>query len=60
MFGKLEALASPFFSRVGFVTDLDVVRLVRSTEIEVQQIIDCNLFNLHKIILGHKPKTIPA
>ena len=39
------------------MTDLDVVGLVRSTEIEVQQIIDCNLFNLHKIILGHKPKT---
>ncbi len=39
------------------MTDLDVVGLVRSTEIEVQQIIDCNLFNLHKIILGNKPKT---
>ncbi len=58
LFGKLGAVASPFFARVGFVTDLDVVRLVRSTEIEVQQVIDCNYFNLHKVILGHKP--IPA
>lgn len=58
LFGKLGAMASPFFARVGFVTDLDVVRLVRSTEIEVQRVIDCNFFNLHKVILGHKP--IPA
>jgi phosphatidylethanolamine/phosphatidyl-N-methylethanolamine N-methyltransferase len=53
--GKLETLTSPFFAKIGFVTDLDVVSLVKSTEIEVHQIINCNLFNLHKIILGQKP-----
>jgi phosphatidylethanolamine/phosphatidyl-N-methylethanolamine N-methyltransferase len=55
LLGKFEALASPFFAKIGFVTDLDVVSLVKSTEIEIQKIIRCNLFNLHKIILGHKP-----
>jgi phosphatidylethanolamine/phosphatidyl-N-methylethanolamine N-methyltransferase len=60
LFGKLGAIASPFFARVGFVTDLDVVSLVRSTEIEVQQVIDCNFFNLHKVILGQKPMPHPA
>jgi len=58
--GKLGAFASPFFARVGFVTDLDVVSLVRSTEIEVQQVIDCNFFNLHKVILGQKPLPHPV
>jgi phosphatidylethanolamine/phosphatidyl-N-methylethanolamine N-methyltransferase len=54
LLGKVESLASPFFSRIGFVTDLDVVALIKSTEIEIQRIINCNLFNLHKIILGQK------
>jgi phosphatidylethanolamine/phosphatidyl-N-methylethanolamine N-methyltransferase len=56
LFGKLGAVASPFFARIGFVTDLDVVDLVKHTDIEVRQIIDCNYFNLHKVILGHKPR----
>lgn len=55
MLGKIESITSPFFARIGFVTDLDVVSLVKSTEIEIQNIIKCNLFNLHKIILGQKP-----
>ncbi|MEW6185609.1 MAG: class I SAM-dependent methyltransferase [Thermodesulfobacteriota bacterium] len=55
LLGKLETIASPFFARIGFVTDLDVVSLVKSTEIEIQRIINCNIFNLHKIILGQKP-----
>ena len=55
MLGKIESITSPFFARIGFVTDLDVVSLVKSTEIEIQNIINCNLFNLHKIILGQKP-----
>jgi phosphatidylethanolamine/phosphatidyl-N-methylethanolamine N-methyltransferase len=55
LLGKIESIASPLFARVGFVTDLDVVSLVKSTEIEIQRIINCNLFNLHKIILGQKP-----
>src|SRR4030042_2359718 len=54
LLGKIESIASPFFAKVGFVTDLDVVSLVKSTEIEIQRIIDCNLFNLHKIILAQK------
>jgi phosphatidylethanolamine/phosphatidyl-N-methylethanolamine N-methyltransferase len=55
LLGKFESLASPFFARIGFVTDLDVVSLVKSTEIQIKDIINCNLFNLHKIILGQKP-----
>jgi phosphatidylethanolamine/phosphatidyl-N-methylethanolamine N-methyltransferase len=55
LLGKFENLASPFFSKIGFVTDLDVVSLIQASEIEVQQVINCNLFNLHKVILGQKP-----
>jgi len=58
LLGKLETIASPFFARIGFVTDLDVVSLVKSTEIEIQRIINCNIFNLHKIILGQKPAQV--
>ena len=55
LLGRIESFASPLFARVGFVTNLDVVSLVKSTEIEIQRIVNCNLFNLHKIILGQKP-----
>jgi phosphatidylethanolamine/phosphatidyl-N-methylethanolamine N-methyltransferase len=54
MLGKIESFTSPFFARIGFVTDLDVVSLVQSTEIEILNVINCNFFNLHKIILGQK------
>jgi len=51
---KFEEWLSPFFARAGFVTDLDVMELVASTEIQVQKVIDCNIFNLHKVIVGVK------
>ena len=56
---KLEEWLSPLFVRAGFVTDLDVIdiELVASTEIQVQKIIDCNTFNLHKVIVGVKNKS---
>jgi phosphatidylethanolamine/phosphatidyl-N-methylethanolamine N-methyltransferase len=54
-FAKLEELASPFCAKIGFVTDLDVVSLVRSTEIEIQKVVNCNFLKLHKIIVGQKP-----
>lgn len=55
LFAKLEDLASPLCARIGFVTDLDVVSLVRSTEMEILRIINCNFLKLHKIIVGQKP-----
>lgn len=51
---KFEKWLSPLFARTGFVTDLDVMELVASTEIKVEKIIDCNIFNLHKVIMGVK------
>jgi len=51
---RFEEWLSPFFARVGFVTDLDVVELVSSTEIQVEKVVDCNIFNLHKVIVGLK------
>ncbi|NVM24619.1 MAG: class I SAM-dependent methyltransferase [Desulfobacterales bacterium] len=53
---KLEEWLSPLFVRAGFVTDLDVIELVASTEIQLQKVIDCNIFNLDKVIVGVKNK----
>jgi phosphatidylethanolamine/phosphatidyl-N-methylethanolamine N-methyltransferase len=51
--GKLEDMFSPFFKRLGFVTDLDVIGLVRRSGMAVQNIYNCPM-NLHKVIVGHK------
>ena len=55
---QFEEWLSPLFIRAGFATDLDVIELVASTEIQVQKVIDCNIFNLHKVIVGVKNKSI--
>ena len=55
---KFEEWLSPLFIRAGFVTDLDVIELVACTEIQVQKVVDCNTFNLHKVIVGVKNKSI--
>ncbi len=34
------------------MTDLDIIGLLADTEIKVQKVIDCNTFNLHKVIVG--------
>ncbi|UCF73574.1 MAG: class I SAM-dependent methyltransferase [Deltaproteobacteria bacterium] len=49
---KFEDWLSPLFARVGFVTNLDVMGLLASTEIHVEKVITCNTFNLHKVFVG--------
>jgi phosphatidylethanolamine/phosphatidyl-N-methylethanolamine N-methyltransferase len=55
---KFEEWLSPLFIRAGFVTDLDAMEVLASTEIQLQRVIDCNAFNLHKVIVGVKNKSI--
>jgi phosphatidylethanolamine/phosphatidyl-N-methylethanolamine N-methyltransferase len=51
--GKLEDIFSPLFLRLGFVTDLDVIGVVKRSGITIQNVYNCSL-KLHKVILGRK------
>ncbi len=52
--GRIEDLLAPVFVRIGFTTDLDVIRVMKESGIIVQQAIRCNLLNTGRIILGTK------
>jgi phosphatidylethanolamine/phosphatidyl-N-methylethanolamine N-methyltransferase len=51
---KLEDVFSPLFLRLGFVTDLDVLGVVRRSGIQIEGIFDCFPLRLHKVIVGRK------
>ncbi len=53
--GRLEDLLAPIFIRIGFTTDLDVIKVLKDVGIQVEQVIPCNLFKTGRIILGSKP-----
>jgi phosphatidylethanolamine/phosphatidyl-N-methylethanolamine N-methyltransferase len=55
LWGRVEDLVAPIFVRVGFTTDLDVIKVMREVGISVQKAVPCNLLNTGKIILGTKP-----
>ena len=52
--GKMEELLAPLCVRIGFTTDLDVVKVLRESGIFVDRTIKCNLMHLHRIIMGTK------
>jgi phosphatidylethanolamine/phosphatidyl-N-methylethanolamine N-methyltransferase len=54
LWGRIEDLMAPVFVRVGFTTDLDVIRVMREVGITVQQAVRCNLLNTGRIIMGSK------
>jgi phosphatidylethanolamine/phosphatidyl-N-methylethanolamine N-methyltransferase len=54
LWGRIEDLMAPVFVRVGFTTDLDVIRVMREVGIEVRQAVRCNLLNTGRIIMGTK------
>lgn len=54
LWGRIEDLMAPIFVRVGFTTDLDVIKVMREVGIEVQQAVRCNLLNTGRIIMGTK------
>jgi phosphatidylethanolamine/phosphatidyl-N-methylethanolamine N-methyltransferase len=54
LWGRVEDLMAPVFVRVGFTTDLDVIRVMTEVGITVQQAVRCNLLNTGRIIMGTK------
>ncbi|MFH0810664.1 MAG: methyltransferase domain-containing protein [Pseudomonadota bacterium] len=51
--GRLEDVFSPLFVRLGFVTDLDVIKVLKHAGIVVEDIHDCPM-SLHKVIVGRR------
>jgi phosphatidylethanolamine/phosphatidyl-N-methylethanolamine N-methyltransferase len=54
LWGRIEDILAPVCVRVGFTTDLDVIRVMREVGIGVQQAVRCNLLNTGRIIMGTK------
>lgn len=55
LMGRIEDLLAPVFVRIGFTTDLDVIRVMQDVGINLQQAVPCNLLNTGRIIMGTKP-----
>jgi phosphatidylethanolamine/phosphatidyl-N-methylethanolamine N-methyltransferase len=54
LLGKIEDLLAPVCVRIGFTTDLDVIRVMKEVGITVHQAVRCNLMNTGRIIMGTK------
>ena len=54
LLGKIEDLLAPVFVRIGFTTDLDVIRVMREVGMTVNQAVRCNLMNTGRIIMATK------
>jgi phosphatidylethanolamine/phosphatidyl-N-methylethanolamine N-methyltransferase len=54
LWGRVEDVMAPLFVRIGFTTDLDVIRVMKEAGITVQQTVPCNLLNTGRIIMGTK------
>jgi phosphatidylethanolamine/phosphatidyl-N-methylethanolamine N-methyltransferase len=52
--GKIEDLLAPVCVRIGFTTDLDVIRVMREVGMKVNQAVRCNLMNTGRIIMANK------
>jgi len=52
--GRLEDLLAPLFVRIGFTTDLDVIRVMDECGIMVEEAVRCNLMNTGRIIIATK------
>ena len=52
--GKIEDLLAPLFVRIGFTTDLDVIRVMEESGIVVEKAVRCNLMNTGRIIVATK------
>ena len=55
LWGRVEDVMAPVFVRVGFTTDLDVIKVMKDVGINVQNAVPCNLLNTGRIIMGTKP-----
>jgi len=54
LWGRVEDVMAPVFVRIGFTTDLDVIKVMTEVGINVQQAVRCNLLNTGRIIMGSK------
>jgi phosphatidylethanolamine/phosphatidyl-N-methylethanolamine N-methyltransferase len=54
LWGRIEDLLAPVCVRIGFTTDLDVIRVMKEAGIAIQQLVGCNLLNTGRIIMGTK------
>ncbi len=54
LWGRVEDIMAPVFVRLGFTTDLDVIKVMKETGINVHQTVRCNLLNTGRIIMGSK------
>jgi len=54
LLGKIEDLLAPVCVRIGFTTDLDVIRVMREVGMKVHQAVKCNLMNTGRIIMASK------
>ncbi|MHB8068603.1 MAG: class I SAM-dependent methyltransferase [Desulfobaccales bacterium] len=52
--GKIEDVLAPVCVRIGFTTDLDVIRVMREVGMKVNQAVRCNLMNTGRIIMASK------
>jgi phosphatidylethanolamine/phosphatidyl-N-methylethanolamine N-methyltransferase len=55
LWGRIEDIMAPVFVRIGFTTDLDVLRVMHEVGIQVQDTVRCNLMNSGRIIMATKP-----
>ncbi len=54
-FERAKDVLAPLFVKIGFTTDLDVVRVMREAGIAIEHVCGCNFFKLHRLITGTKP-----
>lgn len=54
LWGRVEDVMAPVFVRIGFTTDLDVIRVMKEAGISIQKTVPCNLLNTGRIIMGTK------
>jgi phosphatidylethanolamine/phosphatidyl-N-methylethanolamine N-methyltransferase len=55
LWGRIEDVMAPVFVRLGFTTDLDVIKVMKEAGISINQTVRCNLLNTGRIIMGAKP-----
>ncbi len=54
LWGRIEDLVAPVCVRLGFTTDLDVIRVLKNVGVTVQDTVACNVLNTGRIITGTK------
>jgi phosphatidylethanolamine/phosphatidyl-N-methylethanolamine N-methyltransferase len=54
LLSRIEDLMAPIFVRIGFTTDLDVIRVMEEVGIRINKSVCCNLLNTGRIIMGTK------